>query len=129
VNKKEQQLGMKIGTASHKLRRAVMFSLLVKLNLDICSRCSEKLQENNYSMDHVVDWLDSDKPVDLFFDINNISFSHKLCNSKAGKRPHKKYTSSEEKHEAQIQHQRNWRRINKDKYKVQRKDKYLRRGT
>lgn len=34
-------------------------------------------------IEHKIPWLDSDKPKELFFDLENIGFSHLSCNIKA----------------------------------------------
>ena len=41
------------------------------------------MTEDNFSIEHIEDWEYSETPIELFFDLDNISFSHKLCNSKA----------------------------------------------
>lgn len=42
-------------------------------------------------MDHKIPWRDENNAKDLFFDLNNVSFSHQKCNSGAtrmkGKHP------------------------------------------
>lgn len=48
------------------------------------------------SIEHKTPWLDSEDPKALFFDLNNIAFSHLSCNVSAAKHPNKKYASEEE---------------------------------
>jgi hypothetical protein len=38
------------------------------------------MAEETLSIDHVIPWLHSDNPIELFFDLKNIKFSHKKCN-------------------------------------------------
>jgi hypothetical protein len=79
--KKERQLGMAQGTAAHKLRKSLMWHLAVKCRMDVCYRCGHPITSaEDMSIDHKVDWLDSDDPVGRFFDVDNIQFSHKKCN-------------------------------------------------
>jgi len=64
----------------------ILFELIKKCNLDVCFRCKktiEKIQE--LSVDHKIPWLDSKNPKELFFDLNNISFSHLSCNCSSHK--------------------------------------------
>ncbi len=79
--KKTEQLGMSIGTASNRLRKKILFDLVQKTNLDICFRCDERITDiSNLTIEHKIRWLDSKNPVELFFDLNNIAFSHSKCN-------------------------------------------------
>ena len=84
--KKDQQLGMSHGTAVHRLRKTIMFTLIVALKLNICNQCGEIIEtERELSTEHVIPWLDSRDPKGLFFDVNNIRFSHLSCNSAASR--------------------------------------------
>jgi len=82
--KKYKQLGMPIGTATHRLRKSILFAL-VKFSkiddLDICFQCGERIEDiGNFSIEHKVPWLDSEDPKELFYDLENIAFSHLSCN-------------------------------------------------
>lgn len=84
--KKNQQLGMSYGKASHQLRKFILFDLLCSLNKNVCYQCGKKiLHVNQLSIEHKIPWLDSQNPVELFFDLNNIAFSHLSCNSQASR--------------------------------------------
>ena len=77
--KKTRQLGISIGTASNRLKKMVMFKLLQDLNRNICFRCSDPIENYEFlSIDHKKPWLDGD--ISLFWDIENIAFSHLSCN-------------------------------------------------
>lgn len=81
--KKAEQLGMSMGSAHNKLRKLILFTLLRQLGLDSCYRCGEDIEHQDHiSMEHIKPWLDSDDPKGLYFDINNVTFSHLSCNSK-----------------------------------------------
>jgi hypothetical protein len=82
-DKKLEQLGMNPSTASNRLVKDILFKLLQDTNQDTCFRCHEKIQRENLSIEHKVDWLDSKDPKGLFFDLNNITFSHLNCNVSA----------------------------------------------
>lgn len=87
--KKADQLGMPIGTASNRLRKSVVFKLLKKLNENYCFQCGSEIEtEKELSIEHKIPYLDSENPVELFFDLDNIAFSHLSCNTGAArKRP------------------------------------------
>ena len=81
MGKKDEQLGTNFCTASNKLKKQILFDLVRKLNLDNCFRCNKLIENiNDFSVDHKVAWLDSKNPVSLFYDLNNIAFSHLKCN-------------------------------------------------
>jgi Zn finger protein HypA/HybF involved in hydrogenase expression len=87
---KTKQLGMPFGTATSKLRKLVMFDLMKKLGLDICFRCNKKIEDiRELSLEHKIPWRHSDNPVELFFNLENVSFSHLSCNSACGSKPNR----------------------------------------
>lgn len=79
-NKKQQQLGMNPSTASGKLVRDVLWKLVAQTEQDACCKCGEPMSRETFSIEHVTPWLDSEDPVGLYFDLENISFSHLRCN-------------------------------------------------
>lgn len=52
---------------------------------------------DTFSIEHKVPWLHSENPLELYFSLDNISFSHYLCNVKAGRKPPKKYFTEAER--------------------------------
>lgn len=70
---------MNLGTASHLLRRNMMFQLVTNAGLNRCLKC-EKLIETpeELSMDHIKPWRNVSS--ELFWDLDNIAFSHRKCN-------------------------------------------------
>lgn len=80
MTKKHNQLGMNPSTASHRLVKDVLWKLIVQTEQDVCCKCGEVMSRENFSVEHIVPWLDSEDPVGLFFDLDNISFSHLRCN-------------------------------------------------
>lgn len=84
-NKKSEQLGMPVGTAQARLRKSILFSLLNKHEENVCYRCNEFItSEKDLSIEHKKAWLDND--VALFWDLENIAFSHLNCNIKDARR-------------------------------------------
>ena len=86
LNKKRDiQLGMDHGKARNILSRSIMFDFSKRLGLDVCFQCGKKIETlRELSIEHKTAWLDSDNPPKLYFDLNNIAFSHLSCNSAAG---------------------------------------------
>ena len=79
--RKSQFLGMSYGTAMHRLRASIMFSLVRQMGLNICHVCDEEILEPDLSIEHIMPWEGRDQQ--LFWDLSNITFSHRKCN-----RPH-----------------------------------------
>ena len=82
--KKDTALGMNRSTAQARLTRDLLWKYLCLAGSNSCHRCSKPMTRETFSIDHKVDWLQSDNPVETFFDLDNISFSHLDCNSAAG---------------------------------------------
>lgn len=78
---------MYYGTACSRLRKSILFSILKEYGKNICFQCGKPIEtENELSIEHKVPWLDSKNPKELFFDLNNIAFSHLSCNISAARR-------------------------------------------
>lgn len=85
---KDKQLGMPHGTARAKLNKSLLFELAKKCSLDICFQCKEKITEiSTFSIEHKTPWMHSEEPVKLYFDLDNIAFSHLRCNIKEARNP------------------------------------------
>jgi len=77
--KKSDFLGMPHGTASNRLKKKIMFSLIQRLEEDKCFRCGGKIEVvEDLSVEHKKSWLYVS--IELFWDLDNISFSHLKCN-------------------------------------------------
>nr|DAH69639.1 MAG TPA: antitoxin [Bacteriophage sp.]DAR01898.1 MAG TPA: antitoxin [Crassvirales sp.] len=82
--KKSNQLGMPIGTAQAILKKNILYNLLVRFNLNKCYQCGNTIDKvEELSIEHKTPWLDSDTPKELFFNLENIAFSHLSCNCRA----------------------------------------------
>jgi|SRR6516164_956094 len=80
--KKMMQLGVPIGTATHRLRKLLLFHLARELRINCCHRCKEMIESpEDLGIDHKEPWLDIS--AELFWDLSNVAFSHKVCNSRA----------------------------------------------
>jgi HNH endonuclease len=84
--KSKEQLGMPYSTAYLRLQKRILFFLAKECDRLNCFRCGKEIETiEDFSIDHKEPWLD--KSPELFFDVNNIAFSHLICNMKAGRKP------------------------------------------
>jgi hypothetical protein len=80
-------LGMSLGKAGARLRKAILFALVQRLDEDVCFRCGKKIENiDEFSIDHKEAWRNSADPLKMFFSLENIAFSHFVCNSAAATR-------------------------------------------
>lgn len=125
--KKSALLGMPIGTASARLLRAILFRLVSRLGENVCHRCGETISAvAELSIEHKDSWQYAADPVAAFFDLDNVSFSHKSCNYAAAHRPHKRFASAQEREAAYQPINTAAKRAQYDPAK--RRDKYLANG-
>jgi 5-methylcytosine-specific restriction endonuclease McrA len=83
--RKVDQLGMPFGTAMNRLRKRVLFHLLLRLGETKCFHCGKGIKsETELSLEHKIAWLGNN--TSLFWDLDNIAFSHLRCNVGAGNR-------------------------------------------
>ncbi len=107
--RKNELLGMSHGTAANRLRKMVLFSLVCELNKNFCFQCGQKIiSVKDLSIEHKKPWQNADDPVESFFDLSNIAFSHLSCNVSASAATRRKYTTKQEEYDT-------WRRIRSDK--------------
>lgn len=83
----KNQLGMSHGKANNILKKSLLFYFVQKEKLDICFKCGKIIDNiEDFSIEHKKPWLDGDNPIELFFSLDNISFSHFKCNVSSGRR-------------------------------------------
>jgi hypothetical protein len=86
MSDKKEELGMNPGTARHRLVKQLMFKFIKELKLDICFQCSKKIEKiEDLSIEHKIPWRFSNKALELYFDLDNIAFSHGSCNRAAAR--------------------------------------------
>jgi hypothetical protein len=77
--RKSATLGMPHGTATHRLRKNILFHFLVRLNENSCFKCGQTITTaDEMSIEHKLPW--EGRSAELFWDLNNIAFSHSYCN-------------------------------------------------
>lgn len=88
---RDAQLGMPYSKARNRLIKALLFSMAHKLGMGNCFRCGSDIDDiDNFSIEHKVPWMYSDDPISLFYDIENVVFSHQTCNAGAARHPRRK---------------------------------------
>lgn len=134
-SKRSMLLGMSTGKATHILTRDLLFKH-AQSEGNKCFRCGGEMTRDNFSIEHKTSWMSDPNPAESFFDLENVTYSHKKCNSKAGlispdrkKAEHGstgKYASGCRCLECKSGHAKYHRKYySKDK----RREKYLRLGT
>lgn len=73
-------LGVSFSTANQRLRKMILFRLLRKCGENTCFKCKESIDRiEDLSTEHIKPW--EGISVDLFWDLENIAFSHIRCNT------------------------------------------------
>lgn len=124
-DKKKMQLGMNHGTARHRLIKDLLWKFIVDSGQDKCCKCGKTMTKDSFSIEHIKPWLDSEDPVGLFFDIENISFSHLSCNISEGRRT-RKYATDAEREQAEREYLRDYKR--RTYTPESRRERYIRTG-
>lgn len=121
------QLGMSVGAARNKLHKSILFDLVCKLEQNICFQCGDFINNiDDFSIEHMEPWLHKENSKDLYFDLNNIAFSHLKCNIKSARRLNKIYESDEERNS--VQWKRYWDKMSKEEQQKRRRDNYVKYG-
>ena len=120
---KEEQLGSSLGAARNKLHKSILFDLAQRLKLDNCFHCGEPITDiDTFSIEHKIPWKDSENPIELYFNLENIAFSHLKCNCAAARKPNKKYENTSDRKQAQWK--KYWDKMGKEKQRQRRKTNY-----
>lgn len=94
--RKARVLGMPHGTANARLKKQLLLKYIRLANCDKCYKCGETIETvEELSIEHILPWESTNSP-ELFWDLDNIAFSHLKCN-----RPHNKknqYSDKEAQH-------------------------------
>lgn len=119
---------MNPSTASGRLIKDLLWNFIVEAGKNKCYKCGQEMNRETFSVEHKIPWLDSDDPKRLFFDLNNIAYSHLICNIKAARCPHK-YEDRNEAYNARKRSARNWKHKHRVYDPQERKERYERLGT
>lgn len=125
--KKFDQLGMAHGTATARLKKTLLWNYIVSAGDNVCHQCGKEiLSEGDLSIEHKTPWLDSDDPIKLFFDLDNVAYSHLSCNIAQARKPSKVYDTAKER--KAVQWARYWEKMGKDKQQERRRNNYKKYG-
>lgn len=69
--------------AQHRLRKMLIKKYFELIGKGFCYRCREPIIGLDFHIDHIESWQGAFDPIASFFNIDNISISHPLCNSLA----------------------------------------------
>lgn len=106
-DKKKMQLGMNPSTAAGRLTKDILWMLILETGRDCCSKCGEPMSRETFSIEHKEPWLDTENPVKLYFDLDNITFSHLSCNCRETRQF--KHKTEEERLEARrVSNRKSW---------------------
>src|SRR5665213_1289385 len=85
--RKAETLGMAHGTANSILRRNIVFELLTGtrwMDWGVCYKCKDAIMSpEELSIEHKQPWEGRPGGRELYWDLDNVDFSHRRCN-----RPH-----------------------------------------
>lgn len=82
--KRAAELGMPVGTAHARLKRALLFRYIEMAGENACFRCGSPMTVDDYSIDHKEPWIGGD--LSLFWNLDNLAFSHAGCNARAARK-------------------------------------------
>ena len=78
--KKDELLGMPWNTANTRLRKKLIWYLIIKLGFNQCYKCQDNIEDSEeLFIDHINDWQLAENPIESFFNMENISFRHLHC--------------------------------------------------
>lgn len=73
--------------AVYRLNRSLLLKYVRLAGQDKCYRCGKVIEcVSDFSIDHKTPWRHAPNAEELFYDLDNIAFSHLLCNSLAARR-------------------------------------------
>ena len=93
--KRKEMLGISFSTANSRLKKNILFDFVERLGLNVCYRCNELITcAEELTVDHKEPWGISNNPVETFYDLNNIGYSHPTCNYSNNTKGEPKWTKN-----------------------------------
>lgn len=81
--KNKEVLGTSMSNATMRLLRSLVFDYICRMHDNYCYRCKLPMTRQDFSIEHIKEWRGAENGQELFFDIDNISYSHLKCNTEA----------------------------------------------
>jgi hypothetical protein len=83
----KEVLGKTLSNSVIEMWRKLTFDYAQRCGETVCYQCGKKIETyEEFSMEHKIPWRNKLNGRKLFFDLDNISFSHHTCNSRAGQK-------------------------------------------
>ncbi len=124
---KALQLGMNPSTASGRLIKDLLFGFVKEAGY-VCLHCGGELTRDTFSVEHIKPWMHSDDPKKMYFDLENISFSHLKCNMEKSRRSKIYSTDEDRKKAVSEQTSKRYYEVPVEVRKKKRREKYKRSG-
>jgi hypothetical protein len=87
IRRMSEMLGQPYTSAMYNLRAIILFELVKETRQNICFQCGKAIEsKDDLSVEHKTPWMTAENKRECFFDLNNIAFSHRKCNSAAGRK-------------------------------------------
>lgn len=77
--RKERVLGESWSTANYRLNRDLLHHMVQRMGIR-CYHCGGHMPRDDFSIEHKINWLNHPDGKRLFFDPDNVTFSHTACN-------------------------------------------------
>lgn len=91
IKKREELLEMSLGKARNIMIKSLLFDLAGKCGLNNCYRCGGEIKNvDDFHIDHKESWINHPNGKKLYFDVNNLAFSHGWCNVAEGGKTQRK---------------------------------------
>lgn len=115
-------------TASGRLVKDILFKFIQDAGHK-CYRCGGNLTRETFSIEHKESWLDSHDPVGLYFDLDNIAFSHFSCNISAANSGRKVHKNVRARRDAEnVRRNAKWKALPKEERRKIRRSIYEKYG-
>ncbi len=86
IDKYNKVLGDEYGRCNHRLKQKYIFHLIKSADENVCYRCGQPIESSDdLSYEHKISWIPSKEngfigDKNLYYDLNNLCFSHIFCN-------------------------------------------------
>jgi len=75
-------LGDETKAARFKLLRALAYEYMKMKFHGLCHNCHKFVEREDFSLEHIIPWMNSFDPKRFFYDVQNLTISHISCNAK-----------------------------------------------
>ncbi|AUG85106.1 HNH endonuclease [Vibrio phage Ceto] len=79
--REKRDLGMAPSTARDRLMKKLVFSHIQSRGI-VCHHCGKEMTVDTFSIEHIKPWRGEPNAAELYFDLDNVTYSHRSCNYK-----------------------------------------------